>query len=299
MSDKYAAITAHRRQYPVQLMCHALTVSPSGYYAAVQRATQAPTRRALVRARRRQVVRATFFRCRQQYGAPRLTKELREGGDAITQKTVAQLLRDEGLAARRPRRFAVTTDSTHADPIAENLLARRFAVDAHPVVNTVWVGDMTYVPTRSGWLYLAVLLDLTSRCVVGWAVSASLSTALPIAALRRALRWRQPPRGLLAHTDRGSQYASAEYRALLHAVGITPSMSRRGDCWDNAVAESFFATLEHELLAAADFHSHAEATRAIADFIDHWYNAERRHSTLGYVSPLVYEQQLRQMARAA
>jgi putative transposase len=299
MSDKYAAITAHRWRYPVQLMCHALTVSPSGYYAAVRRGAQAPTRRAVTQARRRHVVRATFFRCRQQYGAPRLMHELRATGDAITQKTVARLLRAEGLAARRPRRFVVTTDSTHAEPIADNVLARRFAPDAHPAVNTAWVGDMTYIPTRSGWLYLAVLLDLTSRCVVGWAVSASLSTALPLAALRRALRWRQPRAGLLAHTDRGSQYASRAYRALLHAHGITASMSRRGDCWDNAVAESFFATLEHELLAATDFHSHTEATRAIADFIDHWYNPERRHSSLGYVSPLVYEPHLRQMARAA
>ena len=158
---------------------------------------------------------------------------------------------------------------------------------------------MTYVPTRAGWLYLAVLLDLASRRVVGWAVGTTLATALPLTALQRALAWRQPAAGLLHHTDRGSQYASADYRAMLTTHGVVPSMSRRGNCWDNAVAESFFATLEHELLATADFHSHRDAERAIAAFIDDWYNPVRRHSTLDYVSPMQYERQLRQSAEAA
>jgi putative transposase len=299
MSDKYAAITAHTDRYPVQLMCAALDVSTSGYYAAVARAAAPPSPRALARARRRVLVCTTFERCRRRYGAPRLVRELRAAGQTISTKTVARLLREEGLAARRPHAWVCTTDSTHGEPIADNLLARQFAPAMCPTLNTVWVGDITYIPTRAGWLYLAVLLDLASRCVVGWAAAPTLVTALPLTALQRALAWRQPRPGLIQHTDRGSQYASGAYRAVLTAHGLVPSMSRRGDCWDNAVAESFFATLEHELLATADFHSHREAERAIAAFIDGWYNPERRHSTLGYVSPMQYERQLRRTARAA
>ena len=299
MSDKYAAITAHNDRFPMQLMCAALEVSASGYYASVQRAQAPPTVRAVATARRRLVVRAMFVRCRQRYGAPRLVRELRDAGLRITQKTVAKILRADGLAARRSTPFVCTTDSAHAEPIAENLLARRFALAAVPALDRVWVGDMTYVPTRTGWLYLAVLLDLASRRVVGWAVSASLATALPLTALQRALAWRQPAAGLLHHTDRGSQYASHDYHAVLTAHRVVQSMSRRGDCWDNAVAESFFATLEHELLTTADFHSHREAEHAIAALIDDWYNPVRRHSTLGYLSPMQYERQLRIAGKAA
>lgn len=299
MSDKYAAITAHEERYPIQLMCGALAVSTSGYYASVQRITAAPTVRAVAQARRRVVVRAMFLRCRQRYGAPRLVRELREAGLQITQKSVAKILREDGLAARRPTPFVCTTDSAHAEPIAENVLARRFALAESPALDRAWVGDMTYVPTRAGWLYLAVLLDLASRRVVGWAVGTSLATALPLTALQRALAWRRPAAGLIHHTDRGSQYASQDYRAMLTTHAIVQSMSRRGNCWDNAVAESFFATLEHELLASADFHSHREAEHALADFIEHWYNPVRRHSTLGYVSPMQYERQLRQTGKAA
>jgi putative transposase len=237
MSDKYAAIAAHTDQYPVQLMCAAQDVSTSGYYAAVARASAPPTPRALRRARRRELVRATLERCRRHYGAPRLVRELRAEGHCLSQKTGARLLREDGLAARRPQPWVCTTDSAHGEPIAENLLARQFAPATCPTLNTVWVGDMTYIPTRAGWLYLAVLLDLASRCVVGWAVRTTLATALPVAALQRALAWRQPSRGLTHHTDRGSQYASREYRTVLATHGMQCSMSRRGDCWDNAVAE--------------------------------------------------------------
>jgi putative transposase len=299
MSDKYAAITVHAARFPIQLMCAALAVRASGYYASVQRAAAPPTARAVATTRRRLDVRATFLRCRRRYGAPRLVRELRDAGMHISQKSVAKILREEGLAARRPTPFVCTTDSTHADPIADNLLARAFATTATPSLDRAWVGDMTYVPTRAGWLYLAVLLDLASRRVVGWAVGRTLATALPLTALQRALAWRQPAAGLLHHTDRGSQYASADYRAVLTAHRVVPSMSRRGNCWDNAVAESFFATLEHELLVLHDFHSHREAERAIAEFIDDWYNPVRRHSTLGYVSPMQYERQLRQSGKAA
>lgn len=297
MSDKYAAITADRGRFPVRLMCHALGVSVGGYYAARQRPASA---HACADERLRIEVRAAHAKSRGRYGAPRVQAELAADGIATSEKRVARLMREDGLVARGTRRFVVTTDSAHAEPIAPNLLLRRFDLMDHPRPDRAWVGDMTYVPTREGWLYLAVQLDLATRRVVGWATGATLDTALPLAALRRALIERRPEAGLIVHSDRGSQYASTAYRAILAAEGLVQSMSRKGDCWDNAVAESFFSTLEHELLAETDFHSRSEAQRAIFEFIEVWYNRERRHSTLGYVSPVQYERQLGQsVARAA
>jgi putative transposase len=191
------------------------------------------------------------------------------------------------------------TDSNHAEPAAPNLLARRFAVAEHPAPDRVWCGDITCILTREGWLFLVVLLDLATRRVVGWAMRETLETELPLAALRMALADRRPDAGLLRHTDRGSQCASGAYRAVLAAHGIVQSMSKRGDCYGNSVAESFFATLEHELLAEADFGSRDAARRAIFEFIEVWYNGERRHSSLGYISPAQYERQLSRSARAA
>ena len=299
MSDRYAAITAHHDRFPVRLMCRALHVSLSGYYAHVQRAALPPTARARQREHARVAVRAMFVQCRRRYGAPRVHRELRDCGVRVAKKCVARIMREDGLVARRPTAFVCTTDAQHANPIAENVLARRFALTDFPHVDRAWVGDMTYIPTRVGWLYLAVLIDLASRCVVGWALGTTLATVLPLTALRRALAWRQPAAGLIHHTDRGSPYASREYRAVLTAHGVTASMSRTGDCWDNAVAESFFATLEHELLALTPLRSHREAAGAITEFIDAWYNPVRRHSTLSYVSPMEYERQLRHTAKAA
>ncbi len=200
-------------------------------------------------------------------------------------------MRDDGLVARRPRRVVRTTDSAHAAPVASNHLARRFAVADIAGPDRVWASDITYVPTREGWLYLAVVLDLGSRRVVGWARRDTLAEALALDALRMALAQRRPAVGLLHHSERGSQYAGGAHRALLAAHGLTCSMSRRGECWDNAVAESFFATLEHELLADADFPSREAARRAIFERIEVWYNRERRHSSLGYLSPVAYEAQ--------
>lgn len=299
MSDRYAAVQAHRDQYPVRLMCEALDVSVSGFYDAVARETAAPSAHAVADERLRVHVRAAHRKSRGRYGAPRVREELKAQGIPVATKRVARLMREDGLVGRRRRKFVRTTGSDHAEPIAPNLLARHFGLDDHPAPDRAWCGDMTYIPTREGWLFLAVLLDLATRRVVGWATGATLATALPLAALHQALRLRRPSRGLIQHTDRGSQYASQEYRATLATHGIVQSMSRKGDCWDNAVSESFFATLEHELLADADFHTRREAHHAVADFIDTWYNGERRHSTLGYVSPVQYEQQLRQVARAA
>jgi transposase InsO family protein len=299
MSDKYAAIQAHRTQFPMRLMCEALGVSVSGCYDALARQAAAPSAHAVADEQLRVHVRAVHQKSRQRYGAPRVHRELQAQGVLVARKRVARLMREDGLVGRRHRKFVRTTNSNHAEPIAPNLLARRFDLTAHPTPDRAWVGDVTYVPTRSGWLYLAVLLDLATRRVVGWATGTTLATALPLAALERALRTRRPAPGLICHSDRGCQYASREYRAVLAAHGVQQSMSRRGDCWDNAVAESFFATLEHELLADADFMTPREAHAAVAAFIDTWYNPERRHSTLGYVSPVQYEQQLRQLARAA
>lgn len=286
MSDKYAAIRADRGRYPVRLMCAALQVSVSGFYAAARRPTSA---RITADETLRVQVRTAHAKSRRRYGAPRVHRQLLKSGMHIGKKRVARLMHADGLVARPAKRFVCTTDSQHGEPLAANLLARRFAVSEARQVDQVWTSDITYVPTRQGWLYLAVVLDLSSRRVVGWAMRETLDQELALAALRMAVADRQPAPGLLHHADRGSQYAGRAYRGLLATHGMVCSMSRKGDCWDNAVTESFFATLEHELLAMTDFHSRHEARRAIFEFIEVWYNRERMHSTLGYLSPVDYE----------
>lgn len=288
MSAKHAVITAHREAHAVRLMCHALEVSESGYYAAQDRPVSG---RHVGDAQLRVAIRAVHDRSHRRYGAPRVHRELRAHGTRVAKKRVARLMREEGLVARPKRRFVRTTDARHPEPFAPNLLARRFGVDAPARVDRIWVSDITYVPTRAGWLYLAVVLDLASRRVVGWAMRASLHETLTLDALAMAVAQRHPAPGLLHHSDRGIHYASGAYRALLAAHAMIRSMSRPGDCWDNAVAESFFATLEHELLAGSDFPSHAGARAALFEFIEVWYNRQRRHSSLQYLSPAEYEQQ--------
>jgi len=287
VKEKYALIATHRDTYPITLMCAALAVTPSGFYAAQHRP---PSARAQDDERLLVGVRAAHAKSRRRYGAPRVHRELMAQGERVSEKRVARLMRTDGLVARATRRFIRTTDGTHDDPIAPNLLARQFAIEAH-ALNAAWVSDITYVPTREGWLFLAAVLDLASRRVVGWAMDETLETRLPLAALRMAIGQRGDVTNTIHHSDRGSQYASADYRRCLRAHGLRQSMSRKGDCWD-AVAESFFATLEHELLAAADFHTRDDARHALFDFIEVWYNRERRHSTLGYISPVEYEQRL-------
>lgn len=294
MSDKYAVIKAHRTEYPIVLMCRVLSVSRAGYYAATRRATST---RATADVQLTALITTTFLQCQRRYGAPRIHRELRASGTRVGAKRVARLMRTAGLQARARRRGAVTTDSAHALPLADNVIARNFAVGG--ALNTTWVSDTTYIPTREGWLYLAVVLDLASRFVVGWATSAHNDTALVLAALQRAVAIRQPGRGAVHHADRGSTYASHDYRAALATRKMTASMSRKGNCWDNAVAESFFATLEWELLADADFATRAMATRALVPFIEDWYNRTRRHSALNYVSPNEFEQDLTRRRRAA
>jgi transposase InsO family protein len=208
-------------------------------------------------------------------------------------------MRSAGLQAKQRRRTRRTTNSNHAHPVAPNLLERRFAVTEIVERDRVWAGDITYIPTRAGWLYLAVILDLASRMVVGWAMQPTLAQSLTHAALQMAVVRRRPLPGVVHHSDRGVQYAAAAYRACLITHGMTPSMSRKGDCYDNAVVESFFATLEWELIANADWHTRAEARTALFEYIEVWYNRQRRHSALGYVSPVAYEAQLAAPVRAA
>lgn len=287
---KYACIARHRGEFDVRLMCRVLAVSPSGFYAAQRRP---PSARARQDQHLRLHVRAAHERSAQTYGAPRVHEELKAQGHHVARKRVARLMREDGLVVHRRRRRVVrTTDSAHAHPVAPNVLGRRFALAEVPGVNRVWVSDVTYVPTREGWLYLAIVLDLASRRVVGWAMRDTLEADLATSALRMALAARQPAPGLLHHSDRGCHYASDDYRALLAAHHAVISMSRKGDCWDNAVAESFFATLELELILKHDWPTRDAARRAIFRYIEAWYNRERRHSTLDYVSPARYEEQL-------
>ena len=285
-----ACIARHRDEFTVRLMCRVLEVSRSGFYAWCKRA---PSARAIADERLLLNVRVAFTASDETYGAPRIHRELQAQGETVGRHRVARLMRADGLVgrartARRPR----TTDSSHHEPIAPNVLDRQFDVNGVAAVNQVWVSDITYVPTREGFLYLATVLDLASRRVVGWAMRETLDAELAVSALEMAVGTRQPGAGLVHHSDRGSQYASTAYRALLAHNGMVASMSRRGDCWDNAVAESFFATLELELILKSTWRTRDEARLAIFRYIETWYNRKRRHSTLGYVSPAEYEEQL-------
>jgi putative transposase len=277
-------------------MCRALAVSRSGYYAAQVRE---PSERAQSDQRLRLEIRTIHRESKQRYGTPRVHDELKARRVRCGRKRVARLMRLEGLRSKKRRRFRVTTNSDHAHAPAPNLVARNFAAENQVAADRVWVSDITYVPTREGWLYLAVVLDLASRMVVGWALKRSLDHSLPLQALKSAFQQRRPGTGLLLHSDRGVQYACREYRTLLSACGIVQSMSRKGDCWDNAVAESFFATLEWELIQDADWHSRQEAASDIFAYIEFWYNRKRRHSTLGGRTPVEYEDQLALTTRAA
>ena len=284
---KFAFIAAEKATYPVRVLCRTLAVSRAGFYAWHGRP---PAARTQADQRLGVEIQAIHAESRQRYGSPRVHAELEHRGQHLGRKRVARLMRQHALCARRRRRFRVTTDSTHALPVAPNVLARQFAVAAP---DTAWVTDITYLWTAEGWLYLAVILDLCSRAVVGWALSTQMTTQLlTLPALTMALGRRQPVPGLLHHSDRGSQYASGDYRAVLRAQGMICSMSRRGNCWDNAVAESFFATLkielEHDTLPWA---TRAQALAAVFEYIERFYNGTRRHSALGYLSPVMFERQ--------
>jgi len=289
---RFLFIRAEKASYPVTVMCRVLEVTRSGYYAFEKRS---PSERAKANAQLLVKIRTVHERGRRKYGSPRVHEKLTAQGEHVGRHRVARLMSENGIQARRTRRFCRTTDSRHGLPVAENILDRRFAVEAP---DRAWVTDITYVPTGEGWLYVAVVLDLFSRRVVGMAMSELIDRQLVLDALGEAMRLRRPGLGLLHHSDRGSQYASIEYQAALRDHGALCSMSRRGNCWDNAVAESFFSTLKIELVYDEHFATRAQARWAIQDYVERFYNVERLHSALGYVSPIEYElmAQLRQSA---
>ncbi len=280
---KFELMEAQKAHFPIDFMCRQLEVSRSGFYAWQKRPVSQRQRQDEELARQ---VAAVHQRSRGTYGSPRVQAELRAQGRRVSRKRVARLMGQQGLAARSRRRWVRTTDSRHTQPVAPNLLQRHFS-PGQP--NCTWATDITYVWTRQGWLYLAVVLDLFSRLVVGWAMGELIDRHLVLRALDMALKGRQPPRGLLHHSDRGSQYASEDYQRALAARGIQCSMSRKGNCWDNAVAESFFSSLKMELVHEADFATREQARAALFDYIEVFYNRQRRHSSLGYLSPVEYE----------
>lgn len=286
---RFAFIQAHARIWHVTTMCRVLEVSKAGYYAWRARplCERVKDDRVLT-----EKIREIQTRVQQRYGSPRVRMELRALGFGCGKKRVARLMREAGLPARSAPAFRpTTTQSGHGEPVAPNVVDRQFALEENPAPDVTWAGDITYLPTREGWLYLAVLLDLATRRVVGWALRTSLHQELTLAALEMALRHRGA-RGGRHHSDRGVQYAAHAYRRRLAAADFTASMSRVGDCWDNAVVESFFATLTKELLGGVVFATRAAASAAVFEFIEIWYNRQRRHSTLGYLTPVEYEEQL-------
>ncbi len=278
-------IHEHRDHWPVRLLCETLEVSVAGYYAWRGRptSTQAQRRSTLLGE-----MHDIHAQVKARYGSPRMHRALVARGHGCCVNTVARLMRQAGIVAKTARKFRCTTDSNHRLPVAENLLNRQFD-PAGP--NEAWVADITYIPTAEGWLYLAVVEDLFARRAVGWSMAEHLESRLVVDALALAVERRLPAEGLLAHSDRGSQYASEHYQRLLAKHGITCSMSRRADCWDNAPMESFFASLKKELIHGSHFATHAEARAAIVEYIEVFYNNQRLHSSLGYVSPAEYERQ--------
>ena len=278
-------IHRHVGQYAVRKMCRWLSVSASGYYA-----WRARHESARAREDRRLVVeiRALHESTRRSYGSPRIVAELRGRGWRVGRHRVARLMRREGLRAKPRRRFRVTTRSDHNHPVAIDRVRRRFTA---PAPNRLWVSDITYVWTREGWLYLAIILGLFSRRVVGWSMGSRLTSALAVDALRMAVGRRRPSTGLVVHSDRGVQYASAEFRKTLLACGAIQSMSRKGNCYDNAVAESFFGSLKIEWIPDRWYETRTEARRDIVEYIEAFYNCRRLHSTLGRLSPQAFERQ--------
>ncbi len=290
---RFAFIDAEKARFPVTVMCRVLKVSRSGFYAWRRRE---PSARRRADEQLMALISEFHRRSRGCYGSVRVHRDIRDSGHKAGRHRVARLMRAQGLRGKRRRRYRCTTNSEHPYPVAANVLGRRFQPQAP---DRVWVSDITYVWTREGWLYLCVVLDLYSRRVVGWSTGTTLKTNLVLRALDEALRQRRPGPGLLVHSDRGAQYASHAFRRRLATYALEPSMSRTGNCWDNAVAESFFATVKVELLQDVTFATRAQAHSALFDYIEVFYNRHRRHSTLGYVSPAHYEEAARPRGQAA
>ena len=281
---KYAFIQEHRFEFTIVMMAQVLGVSCSGFYAWTKRLVgcAAVEARAVFDAR----VREVFEQHKGRYGAPRVAVELHDAGTQANRKTVAASLHRQGLKARAARKFKVTTNSEHDLAVAPNLLKQDFHAD---MPNQKWVADITYLPTDEGWLYLAVVLDLYSRRVVGWAMDKRMKTGLVCGALNMALHQREQPTGVIVHSDRGSQYCSHAYQRIINTQQLKCSMSRRGDCYDNSCAESFFHTLKVELTHGVRYETRAQLRHEVFEFIEAYYNTNRRHSTLGFISPVDFE----------
>ena len=295
---KYAFIHQHRRVWPICVQCRVLRVSVSGFHQHFARRRAQARRRYLSNQALLVHIRAVYAENREAYGWPRIWRELRQRDVRVGKHRVQRLMQQHGIRARGKRRFRVTTtDSRHELPIAPNRLNRNFNVSAP---NQVWAGDITYIPTDEGWLYLAVVIDLFSRRVVGWSLQAGMCSELVIDALEMARLQRNPdPKaGLIFHSDRGSQYAGQPFRSALQRAGMTASMSRKGNCWDNACSETLFGSLKVERLHGKHFSTIRQAKdETIAWLL--WYNRTRLHSTLGYVSPVTYENKWREVQQAA
>lgn len=284
---KYAFIHRHRAVWQISVQCRVLGVSVAGYHGYQARRTRETPGRHLSDAALVVHIRAVHAETRGSYGWPRVWRTLRSRGLRVGKQRVQAQMQQHGIRARGKRRFKVTTDSRHRLPVAPNLLDRQFSVSAP---DTVWAGDITYIATDEGWLYLAVVIDLFSRQVIGWSLRSEMTRELVIDALRMAWfrRHPAPEAGLIFHSDRGSQYASEDYRKVLDDYGITASMSRRGDCWDNACSETLFGSLKVERLHGERFRTRRQAMDTVVDWIL-WYNRTRLHSTLAYVSPVQFE----------
>jgi transposase InsO family protein len=281
---KYSFIRQNSSAFPVRSMCQVLGVSPAGYYDWIDREPSAADKR---REELAGEIRTAHADVKRRYGSPRMHAELNARGHACSVNTVAKIMKGLGIQAISHRRFRVgTTDSNHDFPVAANLVDRDFTASKP---NEVWLSDITYVPTQEGWLYLATVEDLYSRRVVGWSMDVTMESRLVVDALAMAVQQRFPDEGLMIHSDRGSQYASEHYQRVLAKQGITCSMSRKGNCYDNAPMESFFATLKKELVHHETYATVAEAKASLFEFIEVFYNRVRRHSSLGYVAPAEFE----------
>lgn len=275
-----------KRHHSILALCQTLDVSPSGYYDWQLRLTS-PGPRAIQNQALTEEIKAIHAQSRQTYGSPRIVMELRKSGARHGRNRIARIMQEKGLCGRQKGRYRVqTTDSNHDEPIAPNRLAEAPKPTAP---NQIWVGDITYIKVGEYWLYLAAILDLYSRKIVGWAMSERIDTPLILNALSMALLHRQPPANLLFHSDRGVQYASGDYRSALAQAGLTASMSRKGNCYDNAAMESFWSTLKMEMVYRRVFLSHSQAKNQIFDYIETFYNRQRSHSALNYQSPFDFE----------
>lgn len=292
---RYEAVQAHRSQFPVTKMCRILSISESGFYKWSNRF---PSPRELEDIELTIRIKELYNEHNGHAGVPMITADLKsdERFSHVGKRRVARIMRENNLRCRYTRKYKTTTDSRHNEPVAENILDRNFQVS---VPNEVWVGDITYLKIGSQWYYLSVFIDLFSRMVVGWDLSDSLERSSTIKALRKAIMRRQPGPGLMIHSDRGGQYASCEFRELLQKRGFIQSMSRKGNCWDNAVAESFFHTLKNQYLHHTVFRNSTEAGYGLFKYIEVYYNRRRRHSTNGWKSPVQYETDWYEMKKAA